>query len=371
MTQIKEEVDIPSLDDFTESSLLDQIQTKEEEEEETPEEIETREAEEAKLKEQEDAELEDAEKARLAKEQEEELTEKEKEELAKKEAEEETSFWDDVDKITGNSYEIDYGDVEPDSPEGAVIREEIVTKKAIEENLAYLEEKFPEGFKALMHTSNGGKLSDLFNPSTVDYKALTIEDTNIEGQKAFMKDYYIEKGFSEAKAVRNVEDDEDSEEGLLESFKVALKEKQDNQESATASAFKKQEDFKAGQDAQDKKFGENLSSIINTGKIGNFEVAKKDAEGFYNHVLSNIQRSENGYAVSIPLTNENFQEQLQQMFFGYKKGNLSKFVEANAKTQNVKRLKRSMKKDKKEEFSSEAEKRKYGSKLPTLGDFGE
>ena len=378
MTQVDDNVDLPGLDDFTESSLLDQITKKDEGE--SQEEKETREAEEAeaKLKEEEEeaARLEDevAEKARLAKEQEEEeLTDEEKEALAKKEKEAgEGSFWEDVDKITGNAYEVDYGDTEPDSPEGAAIREEVVSKKAIEDNLAYLEEQFPEGFKALMHVSNGGKLKDLFNAETVDYKSLVIEDTNIEAQKAFMKDYYKEKGFSDAKALRNVEDDEDSEEGLLDNFKAALKEKQDAQDSATKNTFEKQEEAKKDQDAQDKKFGETVSSIINTGKIGNFQIAKKDAEGFYNHVLKHIERKNDGYALSVPLTNSNFQEQLQQLFFGFKKGDLSKFVAADAKTQNAKRLKRSMKKDKGlEESSSEAEKRKYGAKLPTLGEFTE
>ena len=376
MTQIQEAGEnLPSLDDFSESSLLDQITTegKEEEEgeEETPEEKEAREAEEA-----EEAKLE-AEKAKLAAEEQEEdeLTEEEKEAKAKAEAEEseeEGSFWDDVDALTGNKYEVDYGDVDPDSPEGAVIREEVVTKRAVEENLAYLEETFPEGFKALMHVSNGGKINDLIGSTTTDYKAIDAETVDADGQKAFMKSYYMEKGFSEAKALRNVEDDEDSEEGLGDNFKAALKEKQDGQEAETKAAFEKQEAAKAAQDAQDRKFGETLSSVINTGKIGNFQVAKKDAESFYKHVISHVQRDGDGYALTIPLTNDNFQSQLQQMFFGFKKGDLSKFVKAEATTQNSKRLKRSLQKEgRNEESSSEDGTRKRGKKLPTLGEFEE
>jgi len=372
MTQIKEEgVDIPSLDDFTESSLLDQIQTKGEEE--TEEEIAAREAEEAaaKLKLEEEAETEEEKEIRLAKEQEDELTDEEKEELElkKKEKEGEGSFWEDVEAITGTTYEVDYGDVEPDSPEGAAIREEVVANKAVESNLAYLEEKFPDGFKALMHVSNGGQLKDLFNADTVDYKNLVIEDTNVDGQKGFMKNFYMEKGFSEAKAIRNVEDDEDSEEGLLENFKAALKEKQDKQETASKTVFEEQEKAKVAQDTQDKQFGETLSGIINKGQIGNFKIDKKDAEGFYNHVFSNIQRHGKGYALNLPITRDNFQSQLEQMFFGFKKGDLSKFVAAKAKTDNVRKLKRSLGKDKMEESSSEDGKRKRGAKLPTLGAF--
>lgn len=382
MTQEKGEIEIPSLEDFTESSLLDQIQTKtkEEEEEETPEEIAAREAEEeaeeaeklAEIKrKEEEQETEEEKELRLAKEQEDELTEEEQEALAKKKTEDEGSFWGDVEAITGNSIEVDFGDVEPDSPEGAALREEVLTKRAVEDNLAYLEENFPEGFKALMHVSNGGKVEDLLSASTTDYKSLVIEETNVEAQKSFMKDYYIDKGFSEAKALRNVEDDEDSEEGLFKNFSAALKEKQDFQETSTKETFERQEKIKLAQDNQDRKFGETLSSVINTGKVGSFNIPKKDAESFYNHVLNHVQRQDNGtYALTVPLTNENFGEQLQQMFFGFKKGDLSKFVETKAATENSKRLKRNMRKEKgAAEGSSEKEKRKFGDKLPTLGAF--
>jgi len=371
MTQLKEENEgIPSLADFTESSLLDQIKDKEVEKvEEVKEERKDENPEEKQARvEAEEKEKEEEEKVRLAKEQEDELTgeEKEKEE---EEDEGEGSFWDDVDALTGNTYEVDYGDVDPDSPEGAVIREETVAKTAIESNLAYLEEKFPEGFKALMHVSNGGEIKDILTPDTVDYKNFTVEEEDTDKQKDFMKNFYMEKGFSEAKAMRNVEDDEDSEEGLFENFTAALKEKQDAQEAASQAAFESQAQAKAAQEARDKSFGENLSNIINTGKVGNFQVDKKDAEEFYNHVLSNVQRQGENYVLSLPLTSDNLQTQLEQMFFGFKKGDLSKFVTTTAKTENTKRLKRSMRKDKTEESSSEDGKRKRGSKLPTLGAF--
>ena len=375
MTQ--EKTEIPLIEDFTESSLLDQIQTKDEEDKETDEEKETREAAEATAKlaedEEEAARLEQEEKDKLAKEQEEgELTEEEKAAKAKAEegGEEEGSFWGDVESITGNPIEVDFGDTDPDSPEGAAIREDAVSTRAVQDNLAYLEKEFPEGFKALMHVSNGGKLKDLFSPEDTDYLNLTVEEADVDGQKSFMKNYYIEKGFSDAKALRNVEDDEDSDEGLYENFKTALKEKQDGQESHTKTAFENQEKDKAAQNAQDKQFGETLSSVINTGKVGNFNIPKKDSEAFYKHVLSHVERSGNGYALTIPLTNDNFQEQLQQMFFGFKKGDLSKFVAAKAKTESAKKLRRSLSKEKGVgESASEKEKRTYGDKLPTLGAF--
>jgi len=376
MTQTARGSDLPLIDDFSESSLLDQITTGEEE---TPEEIEAREKQEKeeaeKLAEDEEKvakEEEEAEKIRLAKEQEEELTDEEKEAKAKAEEEKakEGSFWDDVETITGNKYEVDYGDIEPDTPEGAAIREKVVSETAVEANLSFLEEKFPDGFKALMHVSNGGKLKDLAVSNEIDYSSLDIKEENIEAQKSFMEDYYMSKGFSEAKAKRNVEDDEDSEEGLFKNFEVAFKEKKEEQETSKADIFKKQEDIKLSQDKQDKQFGENLSSVINEGKIGNFTIPKAEAGKFYDHVLSHVKREGDGYAISIPLDNNNFQEQLQQLFFGFKKGDLSKYVSKAASTESTRRLKKNMSKEKDgTEGASEKDKREFKQKLPTLGIF--
>jgi hypothetical protein len=236
MTQKQEE--LPLMGEFEESSLLDQIKPtgeeeteeekavreakeKEEEEQETPEEIAAREKLEA-----EETETEEEKKIRLAKEQEDELTDEEKEAKAKKDAEENGSFWGDVETITGNTVEVDFGDVEPDSPEGAALREDVVVTNAVQSNLASLEKSYPKSFAALQHEANGGSFEDLLNPETTHYSDIVLDKDNTEQLKGVLKNYYLSKGLPEAKAQRNVEDDEDSDEGLFVNAEAALKEQQ-------------------------------------------------------------------------------------------------------------------------------------------------
>lgn len=389
MTQ--ESSTIPLMNEFDESSLLDQIKSPEEvqaakeaeeaeaekvrlaaEEAETPAEKEAREKLEA-----EEAETEDEKAIRLAKEQEEEnLSEEEKAAkiIADKKAAdaEEGSFWGDVDKITGNSYEVDYKDTDPDSPEGAAIREEVVSKVAIENNLASLEKDYPKSFNALRHEANGGKFEDLLNPESTNYADITLDKDNEEQHKTILKNYYLGMGLSEAKAVRNVEDDVDSDEGSFVHAEAALKEQKETESTAKAKVVKDQADAKEQQGKEDKAFSENLSAIITKGELGNFKVDKKDAESFYKHVLSQVERKDGGYVLNLPLTNENFVAQLQQAFFGFKKGDLSKYVVKATKTEKARTLQRNIKEDKsKTEESSEAKRREQGNKLPTLGAFTE
>ena len=75
--------------------------------------------------------------------------------------------------------------------------------------------------------------------------------------------------------------------------------------------------------------------------------------------------------LTIPLTNENFDATLQQMFFGYKKADLEKYVATKAKTTSARRLKASVKKERniEESTSGDETQRAKGAKLPTLGAF--
>ena len=383
MTQETEKISL--MEEFDESSLLDQIkptggeeETEEEKVARLKEEAETEETEEekaARIKAEEEAEEEKVETEeektiRLAKEQEDELTDEEKKALKKKE-EEQGSFWGDVEAITGNTVEVDFGDIAPDSPEGAALREETVIKQAVETNLASLEKSYPKSFAALQHEANGGSFEDLLNPETTHYADIVLDKDNSEQLKGVLKNFYLEKGLTEPKAQRMVEDDEDSDEGLFINAEAALKEQQATETAGKEKILADQEAAKLAEGEQDKAFSQHLSAIISEGAVGNFKVPKKEAEGFYNHVMSQVQRDGQGYRLTIPLTNENFTEQLQQLFFGFKKGDLSKYVVAAAKTETSRSLKRNIKQEKTNAEEEALKEKIRGKELPTFGEFTE
>ena len=377
---------ISLMEEFDETSLLDQIKSteeeeteeekavrlaKEEEEQETPEEKAAR-IKAEKEEEEEEEETEEEKTIRLAKEQEDALTDEEKEAKAKKEAEEAGSFWGDVEAITGNTVEVEFGDTDPDSPEGAALREDAAVAQAVTSNLATLEKSYPKSFAALQHEANGGSFEDLLNPETTHYEDIVLDKDNTDQLKGVLKNFYLEKGLTEAKAQRNVEDDEDSDEGLFVNAEAALKEQKATEAAGKEKILADQEAVKVAQGAQDKAFSQQLSAIIAEGTIGNFKVPKKEAESFYDHVLSQVQRDGEGYRLTIPLTNDNFNEQLQQLFFGFKKGDLGKYVVKAAQTESSRTLKRNIKKDTTtaEETATKA-REKAGKELPTLGEFTE
>jgi len=271
------------------------------------------------------------------------LTEEEKDYLiAKGLFEEPGSFWEDVQKIHGIQVEVDYKNVDPESPEGAALRDQALFIKAQKEQLQYLQDTYPKAYQVLEHIANGGQLEDLVNADQVDFSKVVLDKDNKEAQKALLTDYYLSKGFDQKRATRMVEADEDSKEGLLEVANAALKELQkaqeDNQKIVLAEA-------KAKKEAQDKRniqFKAAIKQVTDAGKLGDFTILNKaDREAFYQHAIKNIYSDgKDGYQIVLPVNDKSLIPVLQQLFFGFKEGKLDDFVKKEAQTQMVRKLQR-------------------------------
>jgi hypothetical protein len=215
-------------------------------------------------------------------------------------------------------------------------------------------------------------MEDLYNPAEPDYSKMEISEKDEDFQKSFMSGYYQKKGFSAAKAKRLVEADEDSDEGLFEASKEALKELSAGQEktrSAEIARQKKQNETSRREDAQ--VIGE-VEKIVQKGKLNNFTVPTKEREAFYKHALSHMQRNPNGgYMFVQPVEGRQLEQQLQEMYFAYKKGDLSTIIQREVKSEGAKRLKRNVGKQKKIGGRADTTPKKRGGKLPLMDEHTE
>src|SRR6188508_1349301 len=99
------------------------------------------------------------EEAEEEEEEEEELEVKVKGKKPLAEAEEEegdegpdsAKFFEEVEKITGKNVPVDYGDIDPLTPEGVALREKALKEAYVNDFLTEIEESFPEAFQALQH----------------------------------------------------------------------------------------------------------------------------------------------------------------------------------------------------------------------------
>jgi hypothetical protein len=377
---------LPSMEDFEEGSSLI-IEEEDEQsssspdplEGETTEEREAREAREAEEAEQAEKEkaaelhaqeqAEKEEKAKKAEEAKKKASEDEEEE--EDEENESSTFYQSVQNIHGIEVDVDYGETDPLTPEGVAMREQAIIAAAIDSQMEYLSKSFPKEYKVLEHALNGGSVDDLFKPGYVDYTKMKLSEDNIEQHKKILKDYYLETGITEKKADLLVEADEDSEGGTFKAAEEVLKTRIKQQEEKEAAILEKQKEEADRLKAQDDKMRQTVINMSTSGTVGNFQVPKADQEKFAEFALSNIRRTGDGtYSFVVPLGSENLDTVMQQAYFSFKKGDLSKLIAIKASTQNAQRLKAKVKSQDKKLKSSESTPRKQDdSKLGTLEDF--
>ena len=361
--------DLPSMDDFDEGSSLiikddsddssagsSKEELKPPEEGETEEEKVAREVEEAAETQRVADEAKKEEKS-AAKEKEDEKSEEEKP------PEESQTFYEAVTNLTGVELDVDYGDLDPLSPEGVAKRETTLAEAAIASQMDYLEKNYPRAYKVLQHEANGGSFEDLFKPGFKDYSKIELEEENTEQHKIVLKDYYLDKGMSEARAVRMIEGDEDAEGGTFAAATEVLKERVNTQETQEKKVLNDQKETADIQKEQDNTMRGIVGDIATSGKIGNFQIGKAEQKEFTNYALQSIRRDgKGGYSFVLPLDGKSINTVMEQAFFSFKGGDLSKLVEAKAKTKTAQRLKLNLKTSEKKESSTEGAPKKKDSK---------
>jgi hypothetical protein len=72
-------------------------------------------------------------------------------------------FWKSVDTLTGKPVAVEYGDVDPLSPEGVAMRESAVREVAVEEFDEYMRVTYPRAYAYFLHTQNGGSDEEFFD----------------------------------------------------------------------------------------------------------------------------------------------------------------------------------------------------------------
>ncbi|UCD07853.1 MAG: hypothetical protein JSW41_02715 [Candidatus Aenigmatarchaeota archaeon] len=367
--------DLPSMDDYEEGSslIIDDGEKPPvvDPPEETDEEREAREAEEQQAREEaeEKQRLADEEKAAAAEEEKKKAAEeeskkqkasgkskgKEKSEEPEETGSESDDFFKEVQGITGIELEVDYGDSDPLTPEGIAKRDQALASAAIDSQMQYLEENFPRAYRVLQHEANGGNVEDLFKANYVDYSKIELKEDDADQHKRILQEHYMEKGMSESRAKRNIEMDEDSEGGTYQAAKEVLAEKVKKQKDDEDKVLKDQEAAAKQQQEYDNQMRKIVEDVATSGKVGNFQIPKADQKEFYNYALSNISRNpQGGYSFVIPLNSETLDGVLQQAFFAYKGGDLSKLVETKATTKNAQKLRLNVKSTKKDTKTSEA-----------------
>lgn len=252
-------------------------------------------------------------------------------------------FFKDVNALRGDELDVDYGDVDPLTPEGIVLRDKAVEANAIEQFEAHLEATYPKAYAFLLHQVSGKPEEEFFGQAA-DLDVLpTAEqvEASVEVQKQIVIKDLLDKGNSEKHANLIIKQAiEDSE--LEEMAKDSLK-NQSERQAAKLEAIKAENDKITNEKTQAiTEMATFVDGVVNSGKIGNITIPEKERAEFAKVFKESVRYYNGTFQLVTNLSNDNLQEMFAKEYFAYKKGNLGTIVQAAAKTENVKRLKRTI-----------------------------
>lgn len=253
------------------------------------------------------------------------------------------TFIAEVKALRGDDLDVDYGDVDPLSPAGVVLRERALEDNAVSTFEAFLEEKYPKAYGYLLHTM-AGKPEDEFFGSASNLETLpTVEEieASVEVSKTIILANLVAKGNSEKHAnliiKQAIEDNE-----LEELAKTALTERTAARDKELDAIKKTNDEALEAKNTAITEMNTYVDQVVATGKVGNIEIPVKDRAAFAKQFKESIRYDNGKFVIVSELTQANIEKAFGKEYFSYKNGDLGSIVKTAAKTENANRLRRTI-----------------------------
>lgn len=269
-----------------------------------------------------------------------ERTEEEKKFLDDNTEEEETDIYSKVEELNGYKVEVDYGDVDPKSPEGVALREQKLIEMAENAYEQDLQRQYPRAHSFLQHLLSGGKEEDFFKPENSDYLSIKLDKKDDATSENVLRQALALKGNTPAQIDVLVQAAKDTG-SLYDDSKIeleALQQKQRAKEEDRTQALEKAEQLK--QSTISNFVSKVETQVTKEGKIGNIVIPKEDRGKFADYLLAHSRYVGDGkIVIAKAVSEEDFDNEARAAYFAYKKGDVQSWVERTAQTQNARRIK--------------------------------
>jgi hypothetical protein len=250
-------------------------------------------------------------------------------------------FFAQVEQITGEPVQVEYGDTDPLSPEGVAIREKAVREDATKKFEDYLKTSDPRAYAYFLHRESGGSDDDFFAERTFVLPDENTFNGSIDLQTNVLKQDLIDKGVpadvADATIAKYIKDNV-----LTEKATVAYNSKKQAQANQMKALEEAQRDEQAQFQAAVNGITTTIGKNITEGNL-NFIIADAKKAQFNEFIKQNL-RFDNGKFYVVNEIGENLKEVLESQYFQFVKGDLKALVQKEAKTQTVQRLKATVKK---------------------------
>jgi len=264
-----------------------------------------------------------------------------KENGVKIETGEDSNFFTEVETLTGNALEVDYGDIDPNSAQG-VVKYLDAHKVSVESNFEQLlKEKAPLSYQAMLIENGGGNPAEYFiseEDDSIDYSKQSVSKNNIEDVKSFIRKDYTSKGM-DLETINTLIDSLEDKGKLLDAGKNSLEhlagsQKQKREAVVENARIAQQQEYDTMS-----AFSNSIEESIKTGIAGSFNIPQADLTKFQDYVLDRVVYQDGSFYSSKEIKAEDISKELGSLFFEYKGGNIDSLVQSRVKSENVRTLK--------------------------------
>jgi hypothetical protein len=289
----------------------------------------------------------------------------------------EGSFWDDVDKLRGAPLKIDWSQykddegqpIDPESPQGALIREQYLVKQTLDAWEKELKDTDPRGYAYLLHRQSGGSDEEFFAKKTPNLPAYESFKDSIDLQRALYRQYLVDKGVDEEIVTAQVE--KAIKDGkLFDKADAIYKEVQKTHEDELKAIEEANKRAEQEYTTSVHKLTTNLTTRIKENKGLNLVIPETDKSPFTDFLKSLVRYNgeEKKFSVVLELGDDT-DRIVEAAYLLYKKGDLSSLIKKEAKKETVHRLKRAVEKSKSTtKTGSAGDDNPGGAKVVTLGN---
>lgn len=242
-----------------------------------------------------------------------------------------------VDELAEFEYEIEYGDVKPDSPEGILLRENVIRDVAVQEYVEQMRATMPRAYEFLTHIANGGKEEEFFAIQNKDFLNVVIDKNDKGAQESILRTALQIKGNSPEQIDAVVTYFKDNGK-LLEQANKELEALQNNQKAVKA---KEERDAAEAAKAERAAKQEMYTSIQNS-IVSGFDtvvVPKDEQAAFTKFVAGRVYYDKGGFVVKKNLDAKELAKELKVAYFEFKGGDLKSLAERTAATKQAAKFK--------------------------------
>lgn len=262
----------------------------------------------------------------------------------------ESDFWKAVEAITGREVPVEYGEVDPTSPEGVALRDKALIDQAEAGMDEYFRKSNPRAYAYYLHTLEGGTDEEFFNTLPPSLPVRSEFELDMDMQSSLVKQDLVARGVPEDIAQATI--DKYVKDNLLTEKALKL---YDTYHTAEQTEIKKME--KAAED-QKKLFNTQVSELNTsisdaiTKEMG-FTVPELKQAEFTKFVKDQIRYDDGQFFFVQGIEKSSLPKTLEALYFQFVKGDLKSMISKAAKTQTVQNLRLKADADKKKNSGGE------------------